>query len=43
MSVLLNSIYRIAAYGLLMRDEYPSTEDEQAVQVDIPYPDTKKD
>jgi len=36
-------IYRIAAYGLLMRDEYPSTEDEQAVQVDIPYPDTKKD
>jgi len=36
-------IYRIAAYGLLMRDEYPSTEDEQAVQVDIPYPDVKKD
>ena len=36
-------IYRIAAYGLLMRDEYPSTEDEKAVQVDIPYPDTKKD
>ena len=35
-------IYRIAAYGLLMRDEYPSTDDEQAVQVDIPYPDTKK-
>ena len=36
-------IYRIAAYGLLMRDEYPSTEDEQAVKVDITYPDTKKD
>ena len=34
--------YRIAAYGLLMRDEYPSTDDEQAVQVDIPYPDVKK-
>ena len=34
---------RIAAYGLLMRDEYPSTDAEQAVQVDIPYPDVKKD
>ena len=36
-------IYRIAAYGLLLRDEYPSTDDEQAVQVDLPYPDVKKD
>ena len=27
-------IYRIAAYGLLMRDEYPSTETDQAVQVE---------
>ena len=36
-------IYRIATYGLLMRDEYPSTEDEQAVEVEIPYPDVKKD
>jgi hypothetical protein len=35
--------YRIVAYGLLMRDEYPSTDDDQAVQVDIPYPDVKKD
>ena len=35
--------YRIVAYGLLMRDEYPSTDDEQAVKVDIPYPDVKKD
>ena len=34
---------RIATYGLLMRDEYPSTDDEQAVKVDIPYPDVKKD
>jgi len=34
---------RIAAYGLLMRDEYPSTDDEQAVKVDITYPDVKKD
>ena len=35
--------YRIAAYGLLMRDEYPSTEDEQAVLLEIPYPDVSKD
>ena len=34
---------RIAAYGLLMRDEYPSTDDDQAIQVDIPYPEVKKD
>ena len=34
---------RIATYGLLMRDEYPSTDDEQAVKVGIPYPDIKKD
>jgi len=34
---------RIAAYGLLMRDEYPSTETDQAVKVEIPYPDVKKD
>jgi len=36
-------IYRIAAYGLLLRDEYPSTDDEQAIQVDLTYPDVKKD
>ena len=35
--------YRIVAYGLLMRDEYPSTHDDQAVKVDIPYPDVKID
>jgi hypothetical protein len=35
--------YRIVAYGLLTRDEYPSTNDDQAVKVDIPYPDVKKD
>ncbi|MDB4037598.1 DUF4389 domain-containing protein [Candidatus Thioglobus sp.] len=34
---------RIAAYGLLMRDEYPSTETDQAVQVELPYPDVNKD
>ncbi|MCC6237160.1 MAG: DUF4389 domain-containing protein [Dehalococcoidia bacterium] len=30
---------RIGAYVTLMRDEYPSTEDEQAVHLDLDYPD----
>jgi hypothetical protein len=34
---------RVLAYFLLMRDEYPSTDQEQAVRIDIPYPDAKKD
>ena len=29
---------RIGAYGLLLRDEYPSTDEEQAVHLDITYP-----
>ena len=32
---------RVAAYALLLRDEYPSTEDEQAVHLEIDYPDAK--
>jgi hypothetical protein len=31
--------WRVGAYFLLLRDEYPSTEDEQAVHLDIDYPD----
>jgi hypothetical protein len=34
---------RVAAYLALLRDEYPSTDDEQAVHVAIPYPDAKRD
>jgi len=34
---------RVASYLLLLRDEYPSTDEEQAVQVQIPYPDVDKD
>jgi hypothetical protein len=30
---------RIAAYLLLLRDEYPSTDDEQAVHLELAYPD----
>jgi hypothetical protein len=32
---------RIAAYFLLMSDRYPSTEEEQYVHLDFPYPDVK--
>jgi hypothetical protein len=31
--------YRVSAYILLLRDEYPSTDEEQAVHVEFPYPD----
>jgi hypothetical protein len=30
---------RVAAYLALLDDRYPSTEDEQAVHLDLPYPD----
>jgi hypothetical protein len=33
---------RVSAYLALLRDEYPSTDDEQAVYVDIPYPDARE-
>jgi hypothetical protein len=34
---------RIYAYVLLLRDEYPSVEQEQAVRLDIVYPDAKNE
>lgn len=34
---------RVVSYLALLRDEYPSTDDDQAVHIDIPYPDAKKD
>ena len=34
---------RVAAYILLLRDEYPSTDEEQAVHIDIRYPDVQDD
>jgi hypothetical protein len=33
--------YRVATYLALLRDEYPSTDDEQAVHLVIPYPDAR--
>jgi hypothetical protein len=34
---------RVAAYMALMRDEYPSTDDEQSVHLSLPYPDVTRD
>ncbi|MBM4446285.1 MAG: DUF4389 domain-containing protein [Chloroflexi bacterium] len=33
---------RVSAYFALLRDEYPSTDEEQAVHLDIPYPNAKE-
>jgi hypothetical protein len=34
---------RVGAYLALLTDDYPSTEDEQAVHLEIDYPDVKQD
>ena len=34
---------RVGAYMMLLTDEYPSTEDEQTVHLEIDYPDVKQD
>ena len=34
---------RVEAYIFLLRDEYPSTDEEQAVYIEIPYPDVGED
>ncbi len=34
---------RVSAYVVLLRDEYPSTDEDQAVYIEIPYPDAQKD
>jgi uncharacterized protein DUF4389 len=34
---------RVSAYFALLRDEYPATDDEQAVHIAIPYPAAMRD
>jgi hypothetical protein len=34
---------RVMSYLLLLRDEFPSTDEEQAVHLDVPYPDVRSD
>jgi len=36
---LLRLHNRVSVYLLLLRDEYPSTDEEQAVHLEVPYPD----
>ncbi|HEY7134028.1 MAG TPA: DUF4389 domain-containing protein [Acidimicrobiia bacterium] len=40
---LLRFSNRVFAYLLLLRDEYPSTDEEQAVHLDVDYPDVQRD
>jgi hypothetical protein len=39
---LTKFMVRVCAYALLLRDEYPSTDEEQAAFVDFPYPDAMR-
>jgi hypothetical protein len=34
---------RVVSYLALLRDEYPSTDEEQAVQLQFPYPDARNE
>ena len=40
---LLRLSSRVAAYLALMDDRYPSTDEQQAVALDFPYPDAARD
>ncbi len=40
---LLRFTNRVGAYLLLLRDEYPSTDEEQSVHLEIDYPDVPND
>jgi hypothetical protein len=35
--------YRMTSFIALLRDEYPSTDEEQSIHLDLVYPDAKKD
>ena len=34
---------RVGVYFALLRDEYPSTDEEQSVHLDFPYPDVSRE
>lgn len=40
---LLKFQNRVSVYLLLLRDEYPSTDEEQTIHLDIPYPNVERD
>jgi hypothetical protein len=39
---LLRFDTRVTSYVFLLRDEYPSVDEEQSIHVDVPYPDAKR-
>jgi len=39
---LIKFATRVEAYFWLLRDEYPSTDEEQAVHIEIPYPNAQE-
>jgi hypothetical protein len=40
---LMRFTNRVYAYGFLMNDQYPSTDEHQYVRLDFPYPDAEQD
>ncbi len=40
---LLRFMNRVGAYFALLTDVYPSTDEEQSVHLEVPYPDAKED
>jgi len=40
---LTKFIYRVFSYLILLRDEYPSTDEEQAIHIEIVYPNAEKE
>src|SRR3954451_7738460 len=40
---LLRFTNRVGAYAALMSDRYPSTDEQQWVRLDFPYPDVQRD
>ena len=40
---LLRFLNRVSAYLALLDDRYPSTDEEQSVHLEIPYPDAKQE
>jgi hypothetical protein len=40
---LLRFHNRVGAFLLLLRDEYPSTDEEQAIHLELPYPNVETD
>jgi hypothetical protein len=40
---LLRFVNRVSIYGALLRDEYPSTDEQQALHLAVEYPDVESD